>query len=127
MVDIALVLVVDDDVQIWRTLRRVLGLHQVHFAASLEQAMQMLDGAVRYDAILVDLSLSGDGGTALLKFMERHSRHHAEALAFMTAGDTLRPNARVFEKPFAIEEVRRFVADRLAAASPSATPDRAQS
>ncbi len=121
MADVAVVWVVDDDARIWRTLRRVLGLHQVHFAPSLERAMQLLDGPTRYDAILADLSLAGDRGTALVKLVQRHSPQHAEALAFMTAGDTVQRQGRVFEEPFSIGEVRQFVADRLIA-KPTAPP-----
>ncbi len=116
------ILVVDDDERVARALRRVLqSAHEVEIATSGRIAMERIRAGASWDVVFCDLMMPEMTGMQLHDEMTRIAPALAERVVFVTGGaftDAARqflervPNARI-EKPFAPEEIRALVADRL--------------
>jgi two-component system NtrC family sensor kinase len=118
------ILVVDDEADIARSLAEILcdAGHQVEIAANGRAALECL-GRRAFDLILSDLRMPDLDGPALYRALLARDDGWPARMVFLT-GDTLSPAAIAFldkaarpciEKPFNAGEVRRVVADALAA------------
>jgi DNA-binding NtrC family response regulator len=78
------VLVVDDEVQVTRSIARVLGRHgiDVRTAHSAAEAMLLLEGI---DVLLTDVRMSGASGIELIAQVKRT---HPAVRCFLMSGDT---------------------------------------
>ena len=103
------VLVVDDDPLIGSALRRTLRRHKLTIVNSGEQALELLSGGDRFDAILCDLMMPGMSGAEVHAQLQRLIPEQAERVIVMTGGalhlednrflDGLPPD-RKLSKPF---------------------------
>ena len=117
------VLVVDDELLLARSLKRLLAPeHDVESAGSGREALALLADGRRFDVILCDLMMPDLSGMDLHAELSRTSPELAARMVFLTGG-AFSPSAREFlervpnprvEKPFNLEELKRVV--RAAAA-----------
>ncbi len=118
------ILIVDDEVEIRELLAQILGAvgHRVVVAGSGREALARMSEE-HYDVMLTDMRMPDLDGPALYQEVERRWPRRAARVAFVT-GDTLSPGLREFvlrsgrpviEKPFLPGDVRRVVAEMLAA------------
>ncbi len=110
------ILVVDDDAAVLRSIRRMLGSHDVQTEDDAKRALQRC-GEERYDIILCDImmpSMSGDKFYSELKATQPTLESH---VVFMTGG-VLTPNTEEFlasvdrpvlRKPLNLDELRSIV------------------
>jgi CheY-like chemotaxis protein len=82
----ARVLVVDDEDMIRAILRRVLKAHHVTVASSARDALALITGGERFDAILCDLMMPGMSGIEFHQILSRQYADQATALMFLTGG-----------------------------------------
>ncbi|AKU93792.1 sensor histidine kinase [Labilithrix luteola] len=111
------VLVVDDELEVGASVRRVLGrTHSVHVAGGAAEAIVRLDKG-GYDLVLCDLLMPEMTGMELHERLRETKPNVAERMVFMTAGAFSAkaqqflgkvPNRRV-EKPFDAETLRALV------------------
>jgi signal transduction histidine kinase len=116
----AKVLAVDDDLQLLRTIERVLGRdHDVVSVGGGREALDRLSGAESYDAILCDLMMPDMTGMDLHDALVKIAPEKAELMIFLTGGTFTAeaqsflervPNPRL-SKPFDLKEMRRIVAE----------------
>jgi PAS domain S-box-containing protein len=125
------VLVVDDDVELAGVLAAALRAegHEVELAANGLDALNRLERS-RFDVILSDVRMPKLDGPGLYRELQQRHPELLERLVFVT-GDILgRETAAFLErtrmahltKPFDIKQVRRLVAEVLAASEPVAKP-----
>jgi two-component system NtrC family sensor kinase len=118
------ILIVDDEAEIRDALAEILAgaQHRVVTAGSGREALERM-AADHYDVILTDIRMPDLDGRALYQEIEQRWPGHAERVVFVT-GDTLTSALREFvcesgrsviEKPFLPSEVRRIVAELIAA------------
>jgi two-component system, OmpR family, response regulator len=109
------VLVVDDDADVLSLLEEVFQSRawKVTGAGSAARARERLD-ATRYDLVVIDLTMPGEGGLSLAE----HAA--ARGLAVLViSGDTLKLSTmaplrfRVLQKPFRIDDFMRTVEESL--------------
>jgi PAS domain S-box-containing protein len=120
----ARVLVVDDDALVGSALKRLLSpRHEVVTCPSAAEALQLLGGGARYDAILCDVMMPEMDGTTFHAQLARIAPDQAERVVFMTGGAFERriraalealPNRKI-PKPCPREELERVVAEVAAA------------
>jgi DNA-binding NtrC family response regulator len=69
------ILVVDDDVELLKALRKVLSKdeYDVATASSAVEAMAQMGGDSRFDLVITDLSMPGESGISLLKKIRQQS------------------------------------------------------
>jgi two-component system NtrC family sensor kinase len=119
------ILIVDDEVAIARTLADMLAEagYRIDVAAGGRAALDRI-GERRYGLVLSDLRMPDLDGPALYRVLVERDPGWHERIVFLT-GDTLSETALAFldrtkrpciEKPFNRGEVRRIVAEALAAA-----------
>ena len=112
------VLVVDDDVMVGATLRRVLGKeHDLTVLSSGQEALALLLGGTQFDVILCDLMMPVVTGMDIYAALAGALPEVSERMVFVTGGaftpagqtflDTV-PNQRI-EKPFSPQNVRAVV------------------
>lgn len=116
------VLVVDDDAQVARSIKLVLGAaHDVSIASNGAEALALIEGGERFDVILCDLTMPVMSGPELHAHLSTTAPAEAARLVFIT-GCAVAPHARVFldrvpntwlEKPFDIDALRAFVERRV--------------
>jgi CheY-like chemotaxis protein len=122
------ILVVDDEVEIAETLAEILteAGYAVEIAADGRAALDCI-GRRDYRLVISDLRMSGLDGPGLYRALKAQRADWPSRMIFIT-GDTLGEAAAAFlgrarrpyiEKPFHGEEVRRVVAEALAAAQPA--------
>lgn len=108
-------LVIDDDSSFRSAFRRALSDEwQLTFADGAESALDQIEGAGPFDAILCDLHLQDGSGIDLFFDLVERSPEHARRFVIMTGGlITLREQlffevfeGRFLEKPFTIDDVR---------------------
>jgi len=118
------ILIVDDETEVRETLSQILSgvQHRVVAVRSAQDALRHM-AQESYDAILTDMRMPDLDGRALYREIERRWPRQAGRVVFVT-GDTLsavlnefvsasgRP---VIEKPFLPSDVRRVVAEVVAA------------
>jgi signal transduction histidine kinase len=118
----AKVLAVDDDLQLLRTVARVLGRdHEVVQVGGGREALALLSGAETFDAILCDLMMPDMTGMELHAELSRRAPEKAAAMIFLTGG-TFTAEAQDFlegvsnprlSKPFDLTEMRRVVGETI--------------
>jgi len=117
------VLVVDDELLLARSLKRLLSPeHDVESAGSGREALALLGNGRRFDVILCDLMMPELSGMDLHAELSRSAPELAARMVFLTGG-AFTPSAREFlervpnprvEKPFNLEELKRIVRDAAA-------------
>ncbi len=112
------VLVVDDDVEIGVSLRRVLRDHDVTAVASAQEALDRLEAGARYNLILSDVMMPGMSGVELYEVITRRFPELTSRIVFISGGAFTTgamaflervPNERL-EKPFTLRTLRALVA-----------------
>jgi CheY-like chemotaxis protein len=112
------VLVVDDDVEIGISLRRVLREHDVTAVASAQEALDRLEAGARYNLILSDVMMPGMSGVELYEVITRRFPELTSRIVFISGGAFTTgamaflervPNERL-EKPFTLRSLRALVA-----------------
>jgi DNA-binding NarL/FixJ family response regulator len=111
------VLVIDDELLLGRSIRRMLKAHDVVLTTSAEEATQLLEADVDFDAILCDLLMPAMTG---IQFYTRLSERRPELcrrVVFMSGGgyparvrhfvDQV-PNTTL-QKPFAVDELEAAI------------------
>jgi PAS domain S-box-containing protein len=116
------VLVIDDEVVLAHTVRRILGeSHDVVPIDSAQEALVLFRSGQRFDVIFCDLMMPQVSGMDLHAELSRIEPDQAQKMVFMTGG-AFTPRARDFlatvsnrriEKPFNIQGMRSLVADLL--------------
>jgi two-component system, NtrC family, sensor kinase len=112
----ARVLVVDDDVVVATSLRRLLARdYDVVVEHSAVPALQRFVAGEQFAAIVCDVQMPGMSGIELVQALQARSPHHVPRFIFVTGGDpaAARSVANLgpiyFEKPFDVGELRRAV------------------
>jgi CheY-like chemotaxis protein len=116
----ARVLVVDDDALVGSALKRLLSpRHEVVTCPSAAEALELVGGGARYDAILCDVMMPEMDGTAFHGHLVRIAPDQARRVVFMTGGafepriraalEAL-PNRKI-GKPCPREELEQVVAE----------------
>ena len=116
------VLVVDDELAVGRTIRRMLSdEHDVETTTNAAEALQRITGGAQFDVILCDLMMPVMTGMELHAALASAQTGHAERMVFLTGG-AFTPGAREFvarvpnarlEKPFALQTLRALVNSQL--------------
>jgi len=112
------ILVVDDDAQVGKALRRILEPeHQVEVAEGGRIALERLRAGAGWDLVLCDVMMPDMSGELLFEALGREAPHLLPKVAFITGGaftDEARafldrvPNPRL-DKPFQAHELRALV------------------
>jgi CheY-like chemotaxis protein len=110
--DRARVMFVDDNPSFLQTMRWVAqDRYEVTTVGSGDDAMNLIRGGRRFEAIVVDLWMPGLSGQALFEQIEEHDGPQAERVIFTTGGG-LPPKLRAFAdrrrtllKPFSADEL----------------------
>jgi len=113
----ARILAIDDDGMVGNALRRILAGHVFEFLQSGEAALERIEGGVRYDVILLDLTMPQMSGMRVHAELMRIDPAQATRVIFITGGvltaaaqrflDEV-PNLRL-HKPFDAGELRAMV------------------
>jgi PAS domain S-box-containing protein len=116
------VLVVDDDMLIGTTVRRILAAdHDVTVLADAQQALDRISHGERFDVILCDLMMPVVTGMEFYHALLDVAPDQATRIVFLTGG-AFTASARAFldevanpwiEKPFEVDDLRNFISDRL--------------
>lgn len=118
------ILVVDDEPLVLKSVRRILGEHEVVCVESARAALGLLEAGERYDLIFCDLTMPAMSGVDFHEELLRSHSTEARSVVFLTGGpvtpradDFLQsvPNLRV-EKPFEVQSFRLMVRQLLAEA-----------
>lgn len=120
----ARVLLVDDEVLVVDSLRRVLSAEfEVSSTTRAEQALEWIIGGESFDVILCDVMMPGLNGVELRRRIEEFSPEQAVRMVFVTGG-LLLPHVRsmlddvpntVLEKPIDVEGLRELIRRRVRA------------
>lgn len=116
------VLIVDDDVIVRDTVKRVLGAaYEIKIADTGETALWRIESGERFDVVLLDVNMPRMDGGEFLKNLRRLDAAQAKRVIILTANwDT--PQAAslaghyVVEKPFEVAKLRELI-DRVSAAA----------
>ena len=119
------VLVVDDEAFVRTSLTRVLGLeHDVVGLGDGREALELLLGGERFDAVLCDLMMPSVSGMELHAALRAEAPEAARRMVFMTGG-VFTDEAQAFlasvenpriDKPFQLEEIRALIRALVAGA-----------
>jgi DNA-binding response OmpR family regulator len=127
-------LVVDDEVLVARTLRRVLAAdYEVEGEACAADALARFRRGERFDVVLIDVVLPDLDGRALFQELAKVDAEQARRVLFITGTSTDEgilgflesAPVRWLTKPFSIETLREELA-RVVASAPSAPAARAE-
>jgi CheY-like chemotaxis protein len=124
------ILVVDDEPEVAEALAEILAGdgYQINVATSGQEALGLV-AAGDYDAMISDVRMPDMDGLVLYRGL-REIRPGLAARLIMVTGDTLSPSVEAFlaetglpciEKPFLPSEIRRIIAEAIAAADPPAS------
>ncbi len=106
------ILIVDDEMAVIRSLRRLLERdHDVLAARSGEEALSIVKSSSRIDIVLYDVSMPRLGGKAFYEEIERHHLPIANRIIFVSSGASdsditaflMKTGNPVVEKPFDLE------------------------
>jgi CheY-like chemotaxis protein len=119
----ARVLVVDDEDMIQMILKRVLKAHDVTALSSAKEALGLLAGGARFDAILCDLMMPAMNGIDFYRALVQHYPDQASAVIFVTGGAFSKETAAFLDsvpniqlpKPFDAVKLRATVGAHLQA------------
>jgi signal transduction histidine kinase len=112
------VLVVDDEPEIRRALRRILEQkYEVSLCSNGAEALERFDSGERFDVILCDVLMPEMTGVELFGELERRFRDQAERVVFLTGGSTTEATRRFIEgkrtrvvgKPFRSADIESAV------------------
>ncbi len=127
------ILVVDDDATLAATIRRVFGrAHDVTIATNGKEALDLLRGGRRFDAIVCDLMMPTMTGMDLYGELARTMPAVCERIVFITGG-AFTPAARAFldrvsnhrvEKPFVPQALRSAVEELMQGGEQTKAADR---
>jgi PAS domain S-box-containing protein len=115
------ILVVDDEVNLVRAYRRLLGRrHNVVAAYGGDEALAILAHDRAFDLILCDVMMPGTDGVAVYEALQREHPELLEHTVFSSGGPTSararqflhQPGVIFLEKPIASEALLQFIADR---------------
>jgi len=114
------VLVVDDELVVGKSLRRLLPEHEVSVVTSAREALERIESDPDLDVILCDLMMPEVSGIELYHELEGRSPELASRVVFITGGaftpdasDFLRAAGNpVLEKPFDLGRLRALVSGR---------------
>jgi CheY-like chemotaxis protein len=116
------ILIVDDEVAVIRSLRRILQIdHDVFAASSGEEALRIIQSNQEIDIILYDISIPRLGAPEFLDALKRIHYPSSERVVFVSGGSTdidvslflqETPN-QVIEKPFNLPELNEIIAAML--------------
>jgi len=118
------VLIVDDDTQVRRALRRMIeARHEVVAAEGGPEAIDLLSRDRRFDAILCDLMMPDADGVAVYQHLRAIAPNLAAKLAFVSGGslggrlDSLPEDEKpqLLKKPFSRQKLLDFVSELAAA------------
>ncbi len=117
----ARVLVIDDELAIAKSLRRVLERHEVVIARDGIRALELLENDTDFDCVLCDLMMPGLPGSELYERLTKLNPEMGERFIFMTGGAFTQDgraflegvNCPVLQKPFDPSLVIEYV-DRAA-------------
>lgn len=116
------ILVIDDEVEVGRVLKRSLRGHDVVAVSSGREALDLLATGVTFDVILCDLVMPGLGGPHVHEELQKTRPELCERMIFMSGG-AFTPVAEAFarattctlvNKPFDMKALRALVAERVA-------------
>ena len=120
------VLIVDDEENLRVSLGQILSLdYDVAVCASGREALALIEGGRRFEAILCDLMMPGMSGMDFYESLTALAPDQTARVVFLTGG-AFTPRARDFlravsnphlEKPFEVDELRAVVADAAARAT----------
>jgi len=122
----ARVLVVDDEPEIRRALRRIVGQrHDVTLAANGAEAWQLLAAGERFDVVFCDILMPEVTGIELYRALQEAIPDQAARVVFITGGATSEAarafleehGGRVVHKPFRPSEIEATVAALAASAA----------
>ncbi|HET6437628.1 MAG TPA: ATP-binding protein [Anaeromyxobacter sp.] len=117
------VLVVDDELVVGKSLRRLLPEHEVIVVTSAAEALSLLEHDAALDVLLCDLMMPEVSGIELFRELEARFPELARRVVFITGG-AFTPEASAFlraagnpvlEKPFDLRRLRALVAGRAEA------------
>jgi DNA-binding response OmpR family regulator len=121
------ILVVDDEVVVTNTIRRIIGTaHDLVVVFRAQEAFERIRGGERYDLILSDLLMPDMTGMRLHEVLAASVPEQAERMLFMSAGTftadaaqflDARPD-RLIEKPFDKAHLLAVIEERLRERSP---------
>jgi CheY-like chemotaxis protein len=111
------VLVIDDELRIRESIRRVLyRTCDVVLASSVAEALSIIEAGPRFDVILVDLRMPAVGGRMFVDMLEERTTDLPRRVGFVTGGGTPEMEAfleasryPVLRKPFTGEQLRNYV------------------
>jgi len=116
------ILVVDDDLLIGTTVRRILAAdHDVTVVPDAQQALDRIAQGERFDVILCDLMMPVVTGMEFYNALQDVAQDQAARIVFLTGG-AFTANARAFldqvanpwiEKPFEVDDLRNFISDLM--------------
>jgi len=122
----ARVLIIDDDAAVAKTLGRILGEeHTCTVALGGREAIALIGGGERYDAILCDMSMPDAGGEDVHREVAALAPDLAQRIIFVSGGAFTSPAqaflARIdnpqISKPFEAQSIRTLVRDMVARAA----------
>lgn len=119
-------LLVDNEPEILRILARTLRAHEVHAAHGAEEALGLVRGGLRPDAVLSDLSMPGMDGADLVAALRAEAPDVAARVIICTGGPATARLSRflgdfrgpIVHKPFGVAELYAAL-DQLPAPRPS--------
>lgn len=116
------ILVIDDEVSLCNSLKRLFGTHHdVMIALSVPQAQALIEQGASFDAILCDVMMPQMPGTALHEWLTVTNPELASRVVFMTGGAFTNPVVQYLAKnenpklakPFDIPALRKVLADTI--------------
>ncbi|HEX7604724.1 MAG TPA: response regulator [Polyangiaceae bacterium] len=117
------VLVIDDDVDVGRALKRTLRGHDVVAVSSGREALDLLATGATFDVIFCDLMMPDLSGPDVYESLEKTRPDVCERMVFVSGG-AFTPQTEAFvhtttcalvAKPFDTKALRAIVAERVAA------------
>ena len=124
-------LVIDDDVLVGTSIRRLLSVeHEVTVVTHGQAALDKLAAGERFDLVLCDLMMPDLTGMDVFEAIERDHPALAARIIFVTGGAVTpkarefleRPETRRVDKPFSGPALKQLVRDELASLGAYAGP-----
>jgi DNA-binding response OmpR family regulator len=110
------ILIVDDEVNIRKAMRKLLADHDIEEATNVAEAKGQLTNGSAFDLVISDVMMPGGTGVDLHRWLVERDDAMAGRLIFVTGG--MRDDAReyidrcgapVVDKPFSISELKNAV------------------
>jgi DNA-binding response OmpR family regulator len=111
------ILLVDDEPNIRKALRRLLRDHEVSEAPNVYEACKTLLDTIEFDLVLSDVMMPNGTGADLHRWVLEHREDLSSRFVFMTGGMrddvknyVLGTGAPILDKPFTFDEVKEVLA-----------------